>query len=141
VTILFADCEISNESGLVPSAPSALASPLVGEWRSSSSASLATPSSCADLQWSISQDDASTYSGSFTATCGVGIQVEGTLTGLLVDDQITLTGTGTATPQGSTGCDFTLTGTARVVGETILLDYSASTCLGPVSGTEVLARF
>ena len=141
VTILFAGCELRSESGLNPSAPSAFASLLVGEWRSSSSTSLPTPNSCTDLQWSVSQDTASTYSGSFRATCGAGVQVEGTLTGILVDDQLALTGVGTATPLGSIGCDFTLDGIARVVSDTIQLDYTGSTCLGPVSGTEVLAQF
>ena len=141
MTILCGACEISNAGGLNPNAPSALASLLVGEWSSSSSAPLSTPDSCPDLQWSVSEVDGSTYSGTFTATCGAGVKVEGTLTGVLVDDQLTLTGVGTATPPGSTGCGFTLDGIARVVGDTIQLDYTGSTCLGPVSGTDVLARF
>ena len=140
-TILFAGCEISSDGGLNPSAPSGLASLLVGQWSSSSSASPPTQDSCTDLQWSVSQETASTYSGAFSATCGAGIEVEGTLTGILVDDQLVLTGVGTATPLGSIGCDFTLVATARVVGDTIQLDYAGSTCLGPVSGTEVLAQF
>ena len=141
VTILSAGCEVSSESGLNPSAPSAFASLLVGEWSSSSSSSLGTTDSCTDLQWSVSQESASTYSGSFSATCGAGVVVEGMLTGILVDDQLALTGVGTATPVGSIGCDFTLDGTARVVGDTIQLDYAGSTCMGPISGTEVLAQF
>ena len=63
------------------------------------------------------------------------------LTGILVDDQLALTSVGTATPLSSIGCDFTLDGTARVVGDTIQLDYTGSTCLGPISGTDVLAQF
>ena len=140
VTILCAGCEVSNESGLNPSAPSALASLLVGQWSSSSSAPLPTQNTCTDLQWLISQETPSTFSGTFSATCGPGVQVEGTLTGILVDDQLALTGVGTAIPLGSIGCDFTLDGTARVVGDTIQLDYAGSTCLGPVSGTEVLTQ-
>ena len=140
LTILFAGCDLTSESGLNPNAPSAFASLLVGEWRSSAAASLQTPGACADLQWSVSQETASTYSGSFSATCGAGVQLEGTLTGILVDDQLALTGVGTATPPGSIGCDFTLDGTARVDGDTIRLDYAGSTCLGTVSGTEILAR-
>ena len=139
-TILLAGCEVSSEGGLNPSAPSAFASLLVGEW-SSRSASLPTQDTCTDLQWSVSQDTTSTYSGAFSATCGAGIEVEGTLAAILVDDQLALTGVGTATPLGSIGCDFTLDGTARVVGDTIQLDYAGSSCLGPVSGTEVLAQF
>jgi hypothetical protein len=140
-TILFVDCEISGDGGLNPSAPSALASLLVGQWSSSSSASTPAQDSCADLQWSATQEEASTYSGAFSATCGTGAEVEGTLTGILVDDQLVLTGVGTATPVGSIGCDLTLDTTACVVGDAIQLDYAGSTCLGPVSGTEVLAQF
>ena len=139
-TILFAGCEFSSEGGLNPSAPSAFASLLVGEW-SSSSASLPTQDTCTDLQWSVSQETASTYSGAFSATCGAGIVVEGTLAGILVDDRLVLTGVGTATPPGSIGCDFTLDGTARVVGDAIQLDYAGNSCLGPVGGTEVLVQF
>ena len=140
VTILCAGCEVTSESGLNPSAPSAFVSLLVGEWSSSSSASLATPNSCTDLQWSVAQESASKFAGAFSATCGGGVRVEGTLTGILVDDLLTLTGVGTATPPGSTGCDFTLNGSAQVIGDTIQLDYAGSSCLGPFIGTEVLAQ-
>ena len=82
----------------------------------------------------------STYSGMFTATCGDGVNLEGPLDGTLVGDVLNLSGSGTVTAPGATGCSFTLTGTARVVGNTIQLDYTEATCLGPVSGTETLLQ-
>ena len=42
-----------------------------------------------------------------------------------------------ATPQGLT-CAFQLTGVARLQGQTIRVDYAGSTCIGSVSGTELL---
>ena len=82
----------------------------------------------------------STYSGSFTATCGDGVDLDGTLSGTLVDDVLNLSGSGSVTAPGATGCSFTLTGTARLVGDAIQLDYSGSSCLGPMSGTEILLQ-
>ena len=58
----------------------------------------------------------------------------------LVGEVLNLSGSGTVTAPGATGCSFTLTGTARVVGDAIQLDYAGSTCLGPVSGTEILLQ-
>ena len=82
----------------------------------------------------------STYTSSFTATCGDGVYLEGTLDGTLSGDVLTVSGSGTATAPGATGCSFTLNGTARVVGDAIQLDYTGATCLGPVSGTEILLQ-
>lgn len=82
----------------------------------------------------------STCSGSFTATCGDGVDLDGTLSGTLVDDVLNLSGSGTVPAPGATGCSFTLTGTARVVGDAIQLDCSGSTSLGPVSRTEILLQ-
>ena len=140
LTILCAGCELTTESGLNPTAPSALAALFVGNWTSSSAADLPTPDSCSNLEWSVVEEGDSTYSGSFRATCGDGVDLDGTLRGTLVGEVLNLSGSGTVTAPGATGCSFTLTGTARVVGDALQLDYAGSTCLGPVSGTEILLQ-
>jgi len=140
LTILCAGCELTTEGGLNPTAPSAIAALFVGNWTSDSPGAPPTPDSCSNLEWSLVEDGDSTYSGTFSATCGNGVELDGTLNGTLVGEVLNLSGSGTATAPGSTGCSFTLTGTARVVGDTVQLDYSGSTCLGPVSGTEILLQ-
>ena len=51
---------------------------------------------------------------------------------------LNFTATGTATPKDLPPCPFTLNGTGRLVNETIELEYTGTTCLGPISGTEIL---
>ena len=138
LTILFAGCEITTDSGLNPTAPSALASLLVGTWGSGSNGP-AEVGSCTGFEWSVSQQNATTYSGNFSATCS-GVPLEGTLTGVLVGDKLNITGSGNAMPSASTTCPFTLNGTAYVVGDRLQLDYTANSCLGPLSGTEILGQ-
>ena len=63
----------------------------------------------------------------------------GHATGTYVDGLVTVTADGLAT-SGGVQCPFTLNGTARVVGEQIEIDYSGTSCLGPVSGSQVITR-
>ena len=47
---------------------------------------------------------------------------------------------GTAT-QGTTSCPFTMTGTGTFQGTSnILVTYTGTSCLGPVSGSETITR-
>ena len=62
----------------------------------------------------------------------------GTAGGQLVGDTLQFTANGLArTPAGVT-CPFQLSGTARREGDSVRIDYAGSTCLGPLSGTELL---
>ena len=146
-TILAVGCELTTEGGISPTAPSQLGSLLLGTWISAagaggsgSSSGFPSASDCTELEWTITEQNGSTYAGQFKATCTQGIELEGTATGILVDDVLDIDASGTATLPGVTSCAFTLTGTARLQGEAIHVDYSGNTCLGSISGSELLER-
>ena len=145
VTILTAaGCDLQTTGGLNPNATSQLGSLLQGTWTSASiegeAQSFPSAESCIDLEWTITEQDASQYSGSFLATCAGGISLAGTAEGTLLDGVLEITAAGTATPQGGASCPFTLTGTARLEDNAIRLDYTGTSCAGPISGTELLER-
>ena len=147
LTFLTVGCELQTEGGLNPNAPSQIASMLLGTWSSASVDSGSVPSSsfpnaasCTDLEWSITQQNGSDYSGEFSATCSGGIQLTGTATGTLTDDVLHIDASGTATLPGVASCPFTLTGTARLEVQVIQVEYSGNTCIGSISGTERLER-
>ncbi len=138
MTILLAGCELTTET-TSPTSVSALATLLTGQLSSVAGGS-DFDDSCSDFTWSVSQDTATTYSGEFGATCTGGVALAGTATGVLVDDVLNVTATGVAELDGGLTCPFTLTGTAELEGSTIRVDYTASTCLGTITGSEVLAQ-
>ena len=139
LTILVGACDAVSEDGLNLVGPSLLASLLSGSLRSASAdGPLPGTEACGDFHWSLSEGTAGTYSGEFSATCADDVQLDGTASGTLVGDVLNFTATGTATPKDLPPCPFTLNGTGRLVSETIELEYSGTTCLGPISGTEIL---
>jgi hypothetical protein len=80
-------------------------------------------------------------SGTFKATCGGGLTLagsaEGKLSGRLTAE---LSASGTVTGEG-VNCPFSLAGTAVPEGlDSIRVNYSGTTCLGPVSGSELLKK-
>ena len=149
LTILLVGCEFVRESEHTPLAPFApsdvIISPvLLGAWSfstaaSSAGAGLPSAESCTDLQFTFDEQQGDTYTGTFSATCVDGIVLTGTAAGTYVDGVVNVTADGLAT-SGGVQCPFTLNGTARVIGEQIEIDYSGTSCLGPVSGSQVLTR-
>ncbi len=150
LTILMVGCEFTSESGRTLLAPSGLApsgvtiSPvLLGTWNLSTATTSATglPSaeSCTELEVTFDEQDGDVYTGTFSATCADGIVLTGTAIGTYVDGLLTVDADGLATASG-VQCPFTLSGTARLVGDQIQIDYTGTSCLGPVSGSEVLTR-
>jgi hypothetical protein len=114
---------------------------LMGTWASASSSVIPPPSSCVDFKWTPTQQTATSAIGSFSATCAGGLKVAGTASGTLTGDTISWGANGTATEAGSTTpCAITLTGTAELGTNSIRIPYTGSTCLGPVSGVEILDR-
>lgn len=132
--------EAKHES---PASPTEVAKVLTtGSWTSAASAipTSFNPGSCGNLEWKITSMSTSAASGTFKATCGGGITLEGSAEGKLNGLQADLRANGTVTGPGI-NCPFALTGTA--VPETldsVRITYSGTTCLGPVSGSEVLNR-
>jgi hypothetical protein len=127
-----------NSSGSSTSTP---ASAFSGAWGSSSIAGLPL-GNCSDVKWLITDQSASSVSGTVTATCASGVKVAANLTGTMQSDSvINLVTTGTLTAMGLP-CQFNLTGTGtRQPGDTMKVDYNGSHCLGTVSGTETLRKF
>ena len=117
------------------------ASAFAGAWGSSSIAGLPL-GNCSDVKWLISDQTASTVSGTVTATCASGVTVAANLTGTMQSaNVINLVATGTITATGIP-CQVDLTGTGtRQAGDTMRVDYTGSYCLGAVSGTETLRKF
>jgi hypothetical protein len=112
-----------------------------GTWGSTTLPGLPPITSCTDLHWSISSQTQKSITGEVSATCGSVADITADLTGEMDgDDKINLIAKGSAIAFGLT-CNFDLTGVGRREGEDALrLDYKGSTCLGPVSGSELLRR-
>ena len=75
-----------------------------------------------------------------SATCGNNLAVAGTAEATLAGQTITWSAAGNATSAGLPTCPITLTGTAELGTDSIRVPYSGDTCLGKVSGVEVLKR-
>lgn len=112
---------------------------LIGAWTSNT---LPTSNSCGNFQYQITTQTASSIGGTFSALCGGGINLSGNATGQLNGTSVALTATGTASMPNAPACPFTLSGTGTIEdsGYTLRIPFSGTTCIGPVSGTEVLRR-
>jgi hypothetical protein len=122
------------------SGPSAVGgSALMGNW--SSSNIIPSPNSCTDFKWNATQQSNTTAAGSFSATCAGDLKIAGTAEGAFgTDGRINWRAQGNATAPGLATCGIALTGTAELTTDSIRIPYSGNTCLGNVSGTEVLKR-
>jgi hypothetical protein len=122
------------------SAPTSV--PLVGLWESNALPVLPTISTCGNFQYQITSQTPTTIAGTFTAVCGGGLTLSGSATGQLNGLSIPFTVSASASMPGILTCPVNLTGTGAVEdnGRTLRLPYSGTTCLGPVSGTEVLRK-
>jgi len=126
-----------------PASPSEMAKVLTtGSWTSAATAvpSALSPSSCGNLEWKILTMTSTSASGTFKATCGGGLTLEGSAEGKLNGLTADLKASGTVGGTGVT-CPFALTGTAVPEGlDKVRINYNGTTCLGPVSGSEVLTK-
>ena len=124
-----------------PSGPTASgADALVGTWKSASASIVPSASSCADFNWTPTQLSGTSAQGSFSATCAGGLKVSGTASGALSGTTITWGAQGVATTPEIASCAIALNGTAELGVSSIRIPYSGTTCLGPVSGVEVLNK-
>ena len=111
---------------------------LLGSWTSSNPASPA--GACTDFRWNVTQQSGNTASGTFSATCPGDLRVSGTANGTLSGSTVTWNAQGTASAPNVPSCPITLSGTAELGVDSIRVPYSGQTCLGPVSGVEVLRK-
>ena len=104
-----------------------------------SSGSLAD--SCVNYHWTVTQTSGTSGSGTFSATCMGNVQVSGSAQGTLTGSTVQWSATATGTVPGMPPCAIALSGTAVLeTNNRIRIPYSGTTCLGPVSGTEVITR-
>jgi hypothetical protein len=125
-----------RRSTLGPSATGISA--LLGMWTSSTLASSA--STCTDFRWNATQQTGNTASGTFSATCAGDLRVSGTANGTLSGTTVTWNAQATAAVPNVASCPITLTGTAELGTDSIRVPYNGDTCLGRVSGVEVLRK-
>jgi hypothetical protein len=134
----------SRASGAAtPPGSNGVATPsMVGLWESNALPTLPSPTSCGNFQYQISSQTATSIAGTFTAVCGGGLSLSGSATGQLVGSSVPFTITGNASLPGIPSCAISLSGTGAIEdsGRTLRLPYAGTTCLGPVTGTEVLRK-
>jgi hypothetical protein len=150
---LAAACGFEHKSNVIsPTSPTTSASTttptatsMTGIWASNAAlpAGAPDPTSCGNFQFFVMDQTATTIAGSFTATCGGGVSIQGSGNGQLNGTAVTVTVSGTGT--GSifpSGCTFTLSGSGNLEDEgyALPLTYSGTTCLGPVRGSTTLRR-
>jgi hypothetical protein len=111
---------------------------LAGSW--SSGSLIPSPSSCTDFKWNVSEYTGTSAKGSFSAACAGDLKLDGTAQGQLVGSVINWSAAGIASAPSLPSCAISLNGTAVMKGDTIEVPYSGSTCLGNVSGTEILRK-
>lgn len=114
---------------------------LGGNWSSSTSNASSLLASCTNFRWNVTEQTASSAAGTFTATCFNTLQVSGTAQGTQSGATLNWTATALATGSGIAGdCVIVLSGSATMENGQIKIPYSGTTCLGPVSGTEILRK-
>ena len=112
---------------------------LMGNWVSASSV-IPSSSTCSDFTWNATEQTGTTAKGSFSATCAGALKVAGTAQGTLSGSVVAWTANGTATAPALPSCGITLAGTAELGANSIRVPYSGDTCLGKVSGVEILNK-
>jgi hypothetical protein len=153
VSVLPAACafERSSSEVLSPAAPSGLngggggsnssTQSFLGTWASQSLTQLPSAASCANFQWRVTSQTATTLAGDFSAVCAGNVTVNGSAAGQLNGTMVPMTANGSATVPGLPACNFSLNGTGNIENsDAIRIDYTGNTCFGPVHGSETLRR-
>lgn len=139
-------CEIITKQNS-PTAPSGSTSSslkmdaFVGSW-ASSAVTPPSPSSCGNLQYTVTPTSASSANVTFSATCAGGLQVSGTGVGTLGASSLNWSAQGTVS-QGGIACPFVFpsgSNTAVSEGAALRVNYSGTICGLPVSGSELVNK-
>lgn len=125
-----------SSSSTAPSTPGVSA--LMGNWTSATI--IPSPSSCTDFKWNVSEQTSTSAKGSFSATCANNLKLAGTAQGTLSGSTITWSANGNASAPDLPTCAIALTGTAELGVDSIRIPYAGDTCLGKVSGVEILKK-
>ena len=140
---LTAGCEFTRRTGSnplepTPPPPPASSGSMMGFWIAEAPAADAVKPTCGQFAWNLTSQTSDSISGTFTAVC-LESHVAGTVTAQRTGDHVAIVITATALLNGSQ-CHATITGSGVVVNDELHVTYSGNTCLGPVSGTEILRR-
>lgn len=111
---------------------------LAGNW--SSGNLIPNASSCSNFKWNVTEYTGTTAKGTFSGTCAGNLSFEGSAQGNLVGSVINWSAAAIASAPGLPSCAISLNGTAVMKGDTIEVPYNGNTCLGAVSGTEILRK-
>jgi hypothetical protein len=132
----------SSGAGTSTSTNTSTTPSLVGVWTSAALPELPSPTTCGNFQYQVATQTASTIAGTFTGLCGGGMAMTGTASGQLNGTAVAITVSGVASTSVIPSCTFSLSGTGTVEdsGYTLRIPFTGTTCLGPVSGTQVLRR-
>lgn len=140
VAIAASGC-VGYENKTTTTGPSSTAvAALMGNWASASSGIIPSPSTCTDFKWNPTEQTTTSAKGSFSAICAGDLKVAGTATGILSGTTINWAASANATTPTIPTCAIQLAGTAELGVDSIRIPYGGTTCLGPVSGVEILNR-
>jgi hypothetical protein len=138
VVCLFATCACGHERSTTTGPSPTGAAALLGTWTSSNP--IPSSNACSDFTWTVTQQTGNSASGTFSATCTGDLKINGTATGTLSGSTVTWTAQATASVPGLPSCAIALSGTAELGVDSIRVPYSGDTCLGRVSGVEILKK-
>ena len=96
--------------------------------------------SCTNFTWAVSEYTGQTAKGTFSAKCYGNVDIAGSAQGTLNGVNVNWSAQATATMAGMPPCPISLSGVATLEIDKIRIPYSGTTCLGSVSGTEIVKR-
>jgi hypothetical protein len=96
--------------------------------------------SCTNFRWAVTEYDGLTGKGTFSARCFGNVDIVGSAQGTLNGINVAWSAAATGTVAGLPPCAISLSGVATLETDKIRIPYSGTTCLGPVSGTEIVKR-
>jgi hypothetical protein len=96
--------------------------------------------SCTNFTWAVTEYTGTTAKGTFSARCFGNVDIAGSAQGTLNGININWSAAAVGTIAGLPPCPINLSGVATLETDKIRIPYSGTTCLGPVSGTEVVKR-
>ena len=141
-SLLAAACgfETARDVVIPTNGPGGLSPEAVGVW-TSMSFTPPDPKSCGNFEWKITSQTPTSMAGDFSASCMNGaVEITGSASGHIDGTIVPMTANGQATGAGLV-CPFALTGTGHILNErSMRVDYSGTTCAGPVSGSETLTK-
>lgn len=123
-----------------PSTPAQTGVQALGGTWSSVAPATSLGSTCTSFNWNVTDINGDTGSGAFTAQCFNNMTINGTASGQMSGSTITWTAAAKGTSPSIDNCPISLSGTATLDNNQIRVPFTGTTCLGNVSGTEILRK-